>query len=112
MANKDIDIVWTPEMTIHFGCLDFIIDDGGTMIRALEAPVTPRATCSTLSETLVAFGMGSPGGGGGQRRSLRPTFTEIMGMLDPIRDTFHDFFLSGSKGRLSSPSSRASHGLD
>lgn len=41
MSNKDISVVWTPEMTIYFGCLDFIIDDGGIMTRALEALVTP-----------------------------------------------------------------------
>jgi hypothetical protein len=36
MINNDSDF---PGMTIYFGSFDFVINDGGTMIWALEAPV-------------------------------------------------------------------------
>jgi hypothetical protein len=39
MANNDSGVVWTHGMTIRFESIDFIINDGGTMIRAIEAPV-------------------------------------------------------------------------
>jgi hypothetical protein len=37
-----------------------------------------------------------------------PTHTEIVGVLDPIRDSFLDILLSGSEDRLSSTPSEAS----
>jgi hypothetical protein len=33
-----------------------------------------------------------------RRCVLQPAFAEIMGMQDPIRDSFHDLLLSRSKG--------------
>jgi hypothetical protein len=39
MANNDSDVVWAPRTSIRFWSLDFIMDDRGTMIRAMEAPV-------------------------------------------------------------------------
>ena len=42
---------------------------------------------------------------------LQPAFIEIVVMLDLVQDSFQNLLLSRSEGRLSSPSSGASHSL-
>lgn len=52
MASND-NTVWTPEMAIHFGSLDFIVNKKGELTEAPEAP-----TLLTSDLPSVASGLG------------------------------------------------------
>lgn len=81
------------------------------MARTPEAPVPPTSDLLDITGGLDNLRLGSPRGGDGRRHVLQPAFAEIVGMLDPIRDSFHNLLLSGSACRLSSPSSGTDHSI-
>jgi hypothetical protein len=102
-------VVWTPGTTIRFGSLNFVINNRGTMIRAPEALVPPTSELFDIAGSLGGLRLSSPQGSGGQQCTLQLAYEEIVGMLDLVRDSFHDLLLSGSESGLSSPSRQASH---
>lgn len=99
-ANNDSSLVLTPKMTIHFGSLNFIINDRGTMIKAPEALVLLMNESINISRSLGGLRLGSLQGGVWRRCALQPAYVEIVGMVDPVWNSFHDVLLQGQKVAL------------
>jgi hypothetical protein len=100
----DVYVVWTPGASVRFGSPDCTISNEETMDKASKATVPSTIGSLDIIESLDHLQFGPTGGGNGQWCVPQSTFTKIMGMLDPARDSFHGLPLSGLEDMPDSPS--------
>lgn len=108
MASNDSNVVYTPSIAIRFGSLDSIVNNEGEMTRAPETLVPSTTDLPNVGRGLGDLWLCPPQEERGLQGLARPTRTDVIGVLDPIRDSFLDILLLGSEDGLSSSHSEAS----
>jgi hypothetical protein len=108
MVSNDNGAVWIPGTAIHFGSLDFVVNNEGKMTRAREGSTPSTTDLPNIARALSNLQLGPPKEECGPQSSSRLACTEVVRVLDTVRYSFLDILLLGSEDGLSSPPSEAS----
>ena len=81
----DHGVVWAPEITICFISLEFVINNKGTMVKALKAQPPLMEVLINIARGLRGLRLGSHQGSDAQGHAMVPARVKFMGMMDPVR---------------------------
>jgi hypothetical protein len=80
-------------MTIYFGSIDFIVDSEETLVGASKAQTPSTKDLVNIDRSLRGLQLSHPQENDERWCMARPTHVEFVGMIDPVRDSFHDLIL-------------------
>jgi hypothetical protein len=86
MASNNNDAVWILGTAIRFRSLNFVVNKEGDMTRASEAPSPLASDLPDVARSLDDLQLDPPQEYRGSQGSQPPHHTEVVGVLDSIRD--------------------------